>query len=89
MDTNVSVLTGSMDQENRNINMRRFSEREDCRVLIVTDVAARGVDIRCLDVVINYCVPQDHKLFIHRAGRTARQGANGACWSILTTLELP
>jgi ATP-dependent RNA helicase DDX54/DBP10 len=57
--------------------------------LIVTDLAARGIDIPLLDNVIHYDFPPSMKLFIHRAGRTARNGQKGISFSILTKEEIP
>ncbi len=57
--------------------------------LIVTDLAARGIDIPLLDNVIHYDFPPSLKLFIHRAGRTARNGQKGTSYSILTKEEIP
>jgi len=57
--------------------------------LIVTDLAARGIDIPFLDNVIHYDFPPKMKLFIHRAGRTARNGQKGTSYSLLTKEEVP
>jgi ATP-dependent RNA helicase DDX54/DBP10 len=57
--------------------------------LIVTDLAARGIDIPLLDNVIHYDFPPTLKLFIHRAGRTARNGQKGTSFSIITKEEVP
>lgn len=57
--------------------------------LIVTDLAARGIDIPLLENVIHYDFPPKLKLFIHRAGRTARNGQKGTSYSLVTKEEMP
>jgi len=57
--------------------------------LIVTDLAARGIDIPFLQNVIHYDYPPNKKLFIHRAGRTARAGQKGTSYCLITDPELP
>ena len=79
---------GSMDQHCRTAALQRFRSGK-CAVLVVTDVAARGIDIPLLDFVVNYDFPPSPKLFIHRAGRTARNGQSGRCVSLLTADDLP
>jgi ATP-dependent RNA helicase DDX54/DBP10 len=61
-----------MDQTARNANLAAFRGRR-CRVLVVTDVAARGIDIPLLDNVINYDFPDKPKLFVHRTGKTSKR----------------
>ncbi len=56
--------------------------------MIVTDLAARGIDIPLLDNVIHYDFPTKMKLFIHRSGRTARAGQAGTSYSLITPDEL-
>ena len=57
--------------------------------MIVTDLAARGIDIPLLQNVIHYDFPTTMKLYIHRSGRTARAGQKGTSFGFLTTPELP
>lgn len=73
-----------MDPSARKINTAKFSFKK-VSVLIVTDVAARGIDIPSLDYVINVHFPGKPKLFVHRVGRCARAGRNGTAYSIFST----
>ena len=58
-------------------------------ILICTDVAARGIDIPDIDVIIQYAPPQDPTFFIHRVGRTARAGREGQSILLLEPTEQP
>lgn len=78
----------SMDPEARKLNVDKFSKKQ-CRVMLVTDIAARGIDIPLLDVVINYNFPFKPKLYIHRVGRVARAGRFGCSISIISHDETP
>lgn len=88
--SNISSTTiyGQMDPGARKYNLAKFVKKS-VRVLLVTDVAARGIDIPQLDVVINYDFPCKPKLFVHRVGRTARAGKSGSAFSLLQIDELP
>ncbi len=77
-----------MDQRSREERLQIFRSRK-VNFLIVTDLAARGIDIPLLSNVIHYDFPTKLKLFIHRAGRTARNGQKGTSYSIVTKKELP
>jgi ATP-dependent RNA helicase DDX54/DBP10 len=76
-------IYGQMDQDLRDQNLDKF-RKKNVNVLIVTDVAARGLDIPLLDNVINYDFPDSIKLFIHRVGRTARAGKEGQVFNLIT-----
>uniref|UniRef100_A0A158Q733 RNA helicase n=1 Tax=Elaeophora elaphi TaxID=1147741 RepID=A0A158Q733_9BILA len=82
------VLYSQLDSLARNINIQKFRKKE-CSLLIVTDIAARGVDIPLLDVAINYHFPPKPKLFVHRVGRVARAGRSGKAISLFGTDEVP
>ena len=84
----VSQIYGTLDQTARSIQMDRF-RRGITNILVVTDVAARGIDIPVLENVVNYDFPTGARVFVHRVGRTARAGRSGWAWSFLTTTELP
>ena len=85
---NSLVIYGSMEQDLRNSTLEDFKKGRK-RILIVTDVAARGIDIPLLDNVINFDFPDNHKLFIHRVGRTARAGRGGRVFNLINSDELP
>jgi superfamily II DNA/RNA helicase len=70
------AIHGDLRQDVRERALRRFSEGK-LAVLVATDVAARGLDIDELDIVIQYDPPPDPKTYLHRSGRTARAGAAG------------
>ncbi|WP_161597786.1 DEAD/DEAH box helicase [Fluviispira multicolorata] len=80
------VLNGEMTQNDRSQTMERFKNRQ-LRILVATDVAARGIDISGLSHVINFTVPTNVETYTHRAGRTGRAGATGKAWTIITHVE--
>ncbi|KAF9528456.1 ATP-dependent RNA helicase DBP10 [Crepidotus variabilis] len=84
----VSHIYGSLDQAARTFQMDQF-RRGITNILVVTDVAARGIDIPVLENVVNYDFPQGARVFVHRVGRTARAGRQGWAWSFVTNTELP
>ncbi|XP_017602037.1 PREDICTED: ATP-dependent RNA helicase DDX54 [Corvus brachyrhynchos] len=81
-------IYSSLDQTARKINIAKFSQGK-CPVLLVTDVAARGLDIPMLDNVINFSFPARAKLFLHRVGRVARAGRSGTAYSLVAPDEMP
>uniref|UniRef100_A0A1B0BRA4 RNA helicase n=1 Tax=Glossina palpalis gambiensis TaxID=67801 RepID=A0A1B0BRA4_9MUSC len=84
--SNTSVYS-SLDPSARKINTAKFVNKK-VSVLVVTDVAARGIDIPSLDFVINLHFPGKPKLFVHRVGRCARAGRTGTAYSIFSTDDL-
>ncbi|KAI0342126.1 DEAD-domain-containing protein [Trametopsis cervina] len=84
----VSHIYGSLDQTARSQQMDLF-RRGHTNILVVTDVAARGIDIPVLENVVNFDFPQGARVFVHRVGRTARAGRQGWAWSFVTNTELP
>jgi superfamily II DNA/RNA helicase len=76
------VLHGGLTQGARQRALDRFT-KGDVGLLVATDVAARGLDIDGVDVVVHYDPPEDHKAYLHRSGRTARAGETGVAVSLL------
>ncbi|KAG7378667.1 ATP-dependent RNA helicase dbp10 [Phytophthora pseudosyringae] len=83
-----SCAYGDMDQASRKINLGKFRAKKT-NLLIVTDVAARGIDIPLLNNVLNYSFPPTAKLFVHRVGRAARAGRSGTAISFVDPDETP
>ncbi|KAI0393948.1 DEAD-domain-containing protein [Xylariaceae sp. FL0594] len=69
-------LHGSMNQSQRIASVEAFRDGK-VNFLLATDLASRGLDIKGIDVVINYEAPQKHEIYVHRVGRTARAGRSG------------
>ncbi len=82
-----SPVYGNLDATVRKRNVSLFRARRTS-VLIVTDIAARGIDIPLLDNVINYDFPAKAKLFVHRVGRVARAGRTGVAYSLVANDEM-
>lgn len=76
------VLHGDLGQEKRNRILNKFRKGE-FKVLVATDVAARGIDVPNVDLVCNYDVPFDPEYYVHRIGRTGRAGKEGKAYSFL------
>ncbi|HWB21054.1 MAG TPA: DEAD/DEAH box helicase [Phycisphaerales bacterium] len=79
----VHAMHGDMYQGKRNRVMQQFREG-DLSVLIASDLAARGLDVTGISHVINYDLPEDPDIYVHRIGRTARAGKDGIAWSFVT-----
>ncbi|MBQ3409190.1 MAG: DEAD/DEAH box helicase [Clostridia bacterium] len=73
---NVEVLHGDIKQDQRDRTIKKF-KNGDVKILIATDVAARGIDVANLDLVINYDIPQENEYYVHRIGRTGRNNNIG------------
>ncbi len=80
------AIHGGLPQGKRNNIMERFHSGKAC-VLVCTDVAARGLDIKDVSHVYNYDIPRESKQYIHRIGRTARAGAEGKAINILSSKD--
>jgi ATP-dependent RNA helicase DeaD len=84
---NADLLNGDLSQNQRDEVMNRFRSGE-LQLLVATDVAARGLDVDSLTHVINYNLPDDLEVYIHRSGRTGRAGNSGISVSIIHTREM-
>ncbi len=83
---NADALHGDLSQQQRDKVMGRFRDRS-LKLLIATDVAARGIDVSDITHVINYELPDDTEVYTHRSGRTARAGKSGQSISIIHMKE--
>jgi ATP-independent RNA helicase DbpA len=81
------AIHGDLEQRERDQVLVKFSNNS-CAVLVATDVAARGLDIKSLAAVINFELPRDPEIYVHRIGRTGRAGEKGIALSIFTESEL-
>jgi ATP-dependent RNA helicase RhlE len=82
------AIHGNKNQNHRTRTLKRFKDNE-LRVLVATDIAARGLDIEALPHVVNYDMPHVAEDYVHRIGRTGRAGAEGEAVSLVTHEERP
>lgn len=82
----VVALHGDLSQPQRDAAMKKFREKT-VKVLVATDVAARGIDVKDISHVIHYNLPDDIENYTHRSGRTARAGKSGKSLSLVNTRE--
>jgi superfamily II DNA/RNA helicase len=80
------VLHGDREQKQRNLVMSKL-RRDEIKVLIATDIAARGLDIEGMDLVINFEMPRRGEIYVHRIGRTGRAGQSGAAITLIMAPE--
>jgi len=81
------ALHGDMEQKERDLTLLRFSNGS-ARILVATDVAARGLDVDDLALVVNYDMTTDAETWLHRVGRTGRAGKRGMAITLVTQAEL-
>jgi len=74
-------IHSELEQQDRTLVLTKFANKSCC-VLVATDLASRGLDIKDVEVVVNYDLPSDHELYIHRIGRTGRAGQEGLALSL-------
>ncbi|WP_440874588.1 ATP-dependent RNA helicase DbpA [Thalassotalea sp. PLHSN55] len=82
----VVALHGDLEQRDRDQTLVRFANKS-AAILVATDVAARGLDIDSLDMVINYHIARDSEVHVHRIGRTGRAGSKGIACSLYSEKE--
>ncbi len=80
------ALNGDLSQDTRERTLRRFRQGQ-IKVLVATDVAARGLDIEDISHVINFDLPDDPELYVHRVGRTGRAGKSGIAITLVAPNE--
>ena len=76
-------IHGDMPQKRRENILSKFKSGDE-KILVATDVAARGLDVDGITVVVNYDLPDDTEAFVHRIGRTGRMGKKGDAWSLVS-----
>jgi len=79
-------IHSDLEQQERTLILIKF-DNKSCRVMVATDLASRGLDVKDVSVVINYDLPSDHELYVHRIGRTGRAGREGLALSLYTHEE--
>jgi len=85
---NVGAMHSDLTQDERDEVMYKFKSNQ-VDVLVATDIVARGIDIDDIELVINYDVPHDAEDYVHRIGRTARAGAEGAAITLVSEKDQP
>lgn len=90
MDNHIPAMGISSlnSQPQRNAVIEKFKAENDQNILVATDVAARGLDINGVDVVINFELPQDPESYVHRIGRTGRAGREGKAFSLVCDKDI-
>ncbi len=81
-------ISSLLTQAQRNRVIAAFKETNDQNILVATDVAARGLDIKNVDLVINCELPDDAENYVHRIGRTGRAGAKGKAFSLVSDRDV-
>jgi ATP-independent RNA helicase DbpA len=82
LGVSAACLNGDLEQRERDLVMAKF-RNQSVRVLVATDVAARGIDVSDLDLVVNFELPQKRENYVHRIGRTGRAGKSGKAISLI------
>ncbi|RMH13678.1 MAG: DEAD/DEAH box helicase [Planctomycetota bacterium] len=80
------AIHGDMTQSQRNRTMEKLRKGK-LEVLVASDLASRGIDVEGITHVVNYDLPEDPDIYVHRIGRTARAGRDGVAWSLVTPAQ--
>lgn len=80
------AINGDLEQKQRNLALAQFANKS-INILVATDVAARGLDIERVEAVINYHLPLDPEVYVHRIGRSGRAGHEGCAYSMVANKE--
>ena len=84
----VEGISSDLEQKERENTLQRFRSRRT-RVLVATDVLSRGIDIKDINLVINFDTPSDAEDYVHRIGRTARAEATGVAITLVNRMDIP
>jgi ATP-dependent RNA helicase RhlB len=82
------AISSLITQAQRNRVIEQFKAENHLNILVATDVAARGLDIKGVDMVVNYELPNDSESYVHRIGRTGRAGAEGRAFSLVSDKDI-
>lgn len=85
---NATVIHGNKSQSSRRRALQSFKDRES-KVLVATDIAARGIDVKAMPLVVNFDLPEEPETYVHRIGRTARAESEGEAVSLCSESEVP
>ncbi|CAK9292970.1 unnamed protein product, partial [Gordionus sp. m RMFG-2023] len=84
----VSAMHSNMDQKGRDKIMREFRTGSS-RILLCTDLISRGIDVQQVSLVINYDLPANKEIYIHRIGRSGRFGRKGVAINLVSSYDMP
>lgn len=82
------AISSLLTQAQRTKVMQQFKAENDLNILVATDVAARGLDVQGVDMVVNFELPMDSESYVHRIGRTGRAGATGLAFSLVSDRDV-
>jgi superfamily II DNA/RNA helicase len=85
---NTQGVSSNLEQEEREEVLRGFRSKRT-RILVATDVMSRGIDIKEINLVINYDAPRDAEDYVHRIGRTARANTKGEAYTLINQKDMP